>query len=546
MKKATFVICALVALCLPVWAQGVTVTAGRIQPAASAPSSCAPNAIRAVNGTLYLGKNDGTCAPITTAASTNPGGSGSELQYRAGAASFGAVTGSSVSGANVTLGGTLTVTSNSATGFCFGPNGCTNPTVQFDGSPASAATGIKVTAAASGGGVTVAAIGGTNEPLSLTSKGTGGIGLGTTTPATGSLDIVTAENTGLRLTDATANGVVKDILVSGRHYLTAQPDVLVLYQQNAAADNVVFYGGGTALFNAATSLRFFTAANNTTTGGNERMRVAADGNVAIGSTTTTTARLRVDARAVSESAARFQAASGTAGGQELVGVYDGAGAIAMRVTAGGTTRVSNGGIEINESGGTHAGDRAVVLVDSGGGGTLYLTGGLNFAANGTDAGAALDLSLARDAANTLAQKNGNADQLHRTYAANNGYWERGSISELITLSTVGTTTDSAADLLPANSIIEAVTARITTTIATATDWSLGDATTANRFTAANSTLTAGTTSVGLRHYQGSITTDAAGPVQTSAAKLRITTTGTPSAGVLRITVYFRKFVAPTS
>jgi hypothetical protein len=155
----------------------------------------------------------------------------------------------------------------------------------------------------------------------------------------------------------------------------------------------------------------------------------------------------------------------------------------------------------------------------------------------------VDVALYRDAANTLAQKNGNADQIARSYGANSGYWERGSISEAITLSTSGATTDSTADLLPANAIIEAVTARVTTTITTATDWSLGDATTAARFAAANSTLTSGTTSVGLEHVDQ---TGAAGPKQTSAAKLRITTTGTPGAGVIRVTVYYRKFVPPTS
>ena len=121
-----------------------------------------------------------------------------------------------------------------------------------------------------------------------------------------------------------------------------------------------------------------------------------------------------------------------------------------------------------------------------------------------------------------------------------------SISESITLSTAGATTDSTADLLPANAIIKSVVARITTTITTATDWALGDATTAARFAAANSTLTAGTTAVGVAHRQGSVATDAAGPVQIAAAKLRITTTGTPGAGVIRVTVFYEELTPPTS
>lgn len=122
-----------------------------------------------------------------------------------------------------------------------------------------------------------------------------------------------------------------------------------------------------------------------------------------------------------------------------------------------------------------------------------------------------------------------------------------TISESITLSTSGLTTDSTADLLPANSIILAVTARVTTAITATTDWALGDATTSNRFAAANATLAAGTTAVGLRHQQGSVASDAAGPVQTTAAKLRITCTGAnPGAGVIRVTVTYLSLTPPTS
>jgi hypothetical protein len=116
-------------------------------------------------------------------------------------------------------------------------------------------------------------------------------------------------------------------------------------------------------------------------------------------------------------------------------------------------------------------------------------------------------------------------------------------SELLTLSTSGTTTDTAANLLPVGAIILAVECRITTTITTATNWSVGDATTAARFSAANSTLTSGTTSTGLEQFGGS---GAAGAKQNAAAKVRITTTGTPGAGAIRITVFYWQFTAPTS
>jgi len=131
----------------------------------------------------------------------------------------------------------------------------------------------------------------------------------------------------------------------------------------------------------------------------------------------------------------------------------------------------------------------------------------------------------------------------QAFTPTGGQWIHGQLSEQITLSTGGTTTDSAANLLPADAVIEAVVARVTTTIATATSWKLGDATTSGRFSAASSSLTAGSTLVGTVHVDQ---TGAAGPRQSAAAKLRITTVGTPSAGVVRVTVFYRQFVAPTS
>lgn len=128
-------------------------------------------------------------------------------------------------------------------------------------------------------------------------------------------------------------------------------------------------------------------------------------------------------------------------------------------------------------------------------------------------------------------------------SSNGARWIHGQSSELLTLSTSGTTTNTSANLLPSNSIIEAVVARVTTTIGTATDWRLGDSTTAGRFTAANTNLTAGTTDVGLVHVD---VAGAAGPRQTSAATVRVTTTGIPSAGAIRITVFYRQFIAPTN
>lgn len=117
--------------------------------------------------------------------------------------------------------------------------------------------------------------------------------------------------------------------------------------------------------------------------------------------------------------------------------------------------------------------------------------------------------------------------------------------ELLTLSTGGLTTDTSANLLPANSLILSVDTYVTTTIAAlATSWAVGDATTTARFSSANATLTSGTSQVGTNQANGA----AAGAAmqQTAAAKVRITTVGIPASGAVRITVHYILLSAPTS
>lgn len=112
-------------------------------------------------------------------------------------------------------------------------------------------------------------------------------------------------------------------------------------------------------------------------------------------------------------------------------------------------------------------------------------------------------------------------------------------SETITLSTSGATTDSTEYLLPANSIILAVTASVQTTITGSgvSAFTVGDATVAARF-ATGIALTAGTVATGITMLNGNINATNAGPTQGSAAKVRITATGgTAATGVVRITVF---------
>lgn len=114
---------------------------------------------------------------------------------------------------------------------------------------------------------------------------------------------------------------------------------------------------------------------------------------------------------------------------------------------------------------------------------------------------------------------------------------------ITTLSTGGTTTDTGQNCLPANSVIDAVVYRITTTITTAASFTIGDSTTAARFCASQSTLTAGTTGVCMVQW----TSATAGTMgQASAASVRVTTNANPGAGAIRLIVYYHTWTPPTS
>jgi hypothetical protein len=121
------------------------------------------------------------------------------------------------------------------------------------------------------------------------------------------------------------------------------------------------------------------------------------------------------------------------------------------------------------------------------------------------------------------------------------------VSELITIAAAATST-SVAQLLPANALILGVVGRVTVAIPTATSFTVGDGTTAAKF-GTGIAVAAGTTfKSGFAHFN-TANTNAAGPVQGSAANIVITPAGgTPAAatGRVRVTVFYVEETAPTS
>jgi hypothetical protein len=138
----------------------------------------------------------------------------------------------------------------------------------------------------------------------------------------------------------------------------------------------------------------------------------------------------------------------------------------------------------------------------------------------------------------------NAAQLVRTLNGSKLFF--GTVSQDVVLNTGGATTVTGnPSMLPANSIILAVNGVVTTAITgTCTGWEFGDGTTAARFTSNNTTLTAGSSSIGINQWN-QITTASAQPGQPAAGNITITcATGAPSAGKIRITTFYLTSTAP--
>lgn len=124
------------------------------------------------------------------------------------------------------------------------------------------------------------------------------------------------------------------------------------------------------------------------------------------------------------------------------------------------------------------------------------------------------------------------------------YWE--SDGGIVTLSTSGATTTVCTACIPINGIVLGVVARVTTTITSCTGgWELGDGTTATRFTAANTTLTAGTVSAADLQTTSGVASTTTGMLNITTAKNIVNTCVTANAGAGAMHVHAFGYVLAT-
>ncbi len=131
----------------------------------------------------------------------------------------------------------------------------------------------------------------------------------------------------------------------------------------------------------------------------------------------------------------------------------------------------------------------------------------------------------------------NIDETGFARAMDNGAyaWERG-LGEIISLATGTNNHDATGNaIVPADSILHAISWYITTAVAGAGTLTFGDGTDVNRFGQAT-TVTAGAKDVTLGTPW----------LITSAMTIRITTSANPTAGVVRVVPHYTRYAAPTS
>ena len=127
------------------------------------------------------------------------------------------------------------------------------------------------------------------------------------------------------------------------------------------------------------------------------------------------------------------------------------------------------------------------------------------------------------------------------------YWQ--SDGGTVSLSTTGATTTLCANCIPVNGIVLGVVARVNTLIAGCTGgWELGDGTTATRFTAANTTLTAGTVSAADLQTTSGVASTTTGMLNITTAKNIVNTcvTANASAGAIHVRAFGYILAAPSN
>lgn len=166
--------------------------------------------------------------------------------------------------------------------------------------------------------------------------------------------------------------------------------------------------------------------------------------------------------------------------------------------------------------------------------TLVAADGFKWTSGSSIGTGSVDLALFRDAANTLALKNGTNAQTFRTYGYTSGsrltYASAKTVTEAVTLSGA---TSATTNIIPAGATVVNVATTTTTAITGASGYQVGDGTTATRY----GDITG--TAVGTASGSADGTTDPRWWANTARAITLTAKTSNFTAGVVQVTVYYQ-------
>lgn len=125
-------------------------------------------------------------------------------------------------------------------------------------------------------------------------------------------------------------------------------------------------------------------------------------------------------------------------------------------------------------------------------------------------------------------------------ATENPHWVMRHQRQIVVLDTGGLTTDSAVDMLHADSLVSHVTLRVTSAITGAvTTLTVGDSADPDRFVTGFTSFAAGSGAVGLAQW------GAGTPHQSSDAALRVTADAAVTGGAVELIVWYWQFSVPS-
>jgi hypothetical protein len=371
--KAFKTLLLLLALGLSVYGQAVNVTANKLKGSATAPSgACSAQQVQLTTaGVVYV------CASGTWTSSgggTTINSTNGQVPYRVNSTTF----------------GDSAISSN-----------------------ALSATGISVTSAAAGSGVTVGVTSsGSNEDFIVAPKGTGKFSVSSSIDSFTAPFVTFGSSVGITQATAQNRGLYLfgnySLFVGATAYNNPDAGSLVTATAIATRGDLGEIGFGTGTNPSVRDSTFRRSGTNT-------IRVAngstGAGQLLIGtSTDTADAQLSVYSQSTTRPSLKLRALSGSGGTQNALENYNAAGSLSAQLDQAGIGAFYS----IYAHGGSGVGISYAEMVRTTLGVAVYDAGTYSWSSTSVSGGAK-DLILARDAANTLAQRNGTNAQTFRVY-----------------------------------------------------------------------------------------------------------------------------------